>query len=99
MFFSIPGLCGGLIVASFLNFITRFFIFKYARNSTYYDLSPSSIWLGVAVGIVLPFIANIIPIQNALSKNLRSSLDLYHRTASEITVQMKRLENMGMSVP
>jgi hypothetical protein len=51
------------------------------------------------MGLFLPLLANILPIQKALSKNLRSSLDLYHRAANELTVSMKRLENMGMSVP
>jgi hypothetical protein len=51
------------------------------------------------MGLGLPLIANITPIQKAMSKNLRVSLDLYHRTVNEITVKMKRLENMGMSIP
>jgi ABC-type antimicrobial peptide transport system permease subunit len=96
--FSIPGICGGLIVASFLNFITRFFVFQYSRNSTDYDLSSGSIWLGLGMGLVMPLLANIDPIQRALSKNLRVSLDLYHRTINEMTVKIKKLENMGMSV-
>jgi hypothetical protein len=50
------------------------------------------------MGFFVPFLSNIDPIQKALSKNLRVSLDLYHRTINEITVKMKRLENMGMSV-
>lgn len=98
-FFSIPGLSGGLLVASFLNFAVRFFIFQYSRNSTEYALSDGSILLGAGMGFFLPLISNIVPIQKALSKNLRVSLDLYHRSVNEITVQMKRLENMGMSVP
>ena len=97
-FFSLPGLCGGLIVASFLNFIARFFVFVYSRNSTDFDLSPSAIWLGVSMGLVIPLIANVMPIQRALSKNLRVSLDLYHKTINEITITIKRLEDMGMSV-
>jgi hypothetical protein len=39
-----------------------------------------------------------LPIQRALSKNLRVSLDLYHRSVNEITVKIKRLEAMGLSV-
>lgn len=62
LFFSIPGICGGLIVASFLNFIARFYIFSYSRNSTDYDLSSSSIQLGILLGLFIPLISNIIPI-------------------------------------
>ncbi len=61
-------------------------------------MSQDSIILGAILGLVLPFISNVAPIQNALSKNLRVSLDLYHRTVNEITVSVKRLENMGMSI-
>lgn len=46
----------------------------------------------------MPIISNIIPIQRALSKNLRVSLDLYHRSVNELSVKIKRLEEMGLSV-
>lgn len=93
-----PGLLGGLLVAYFLNLIVRYMIFIYAENTTNYDLSSGSIILGVMLGIFLPIISNIIPIQRALSKNLRMSLDLYHRSVNELTVSIKRLEEMGLSV-
>jgi len=51
------------------------------------------------MGIILPFIANIEPIQRAVAKNLRISLDLYHRSINELVVTMTRLENLGMSIP
>ena len=70
----------------------------YSENNSSYDLSPNSILIGCLVGILLPILSNIIPIQRALSKNLRVSLDLYHRSINEITVQIKRLEEVGMSV-
>jgi ABC-type antimicrobial peptide transport system permease subunit len=96
--FSVPGLLGGLLVAYFLNLIVRYMIFIYAENTTNYDLSQGSIILGVMLGIFLPIISNIILIQRALSKNLRVSLDLYHRSVNELTVSIKRLEEMGLSV-
>lgn len=52
----------------------------------------------MALGLILPFISNIIPIQKALSKNLRVSLDLYHRSVNELVVSIKRLEEIGLSV-
>lgn len=89
---------GGLLVAYFMNIIVRYLIFVYAQNSTDYALSDSSIILGTLVGILLPIFANIIPIQRALGKNLRTSLDIYHRSINELTVSIKRLEEMGLSV-
>lgn len=78
--------------------LTRFFIFIYAQNTTDYDLSGGAILLGCLIGIFLPILSNILPIQKALSKNLRVSLDLYHRSVNELTVSIKRLEEMGLSV-
>ncbi len=96
--FSIPGLIGGLVVAYFLNVIARGIIFSYAENTTTYALSTGAIILGVCLGLILPLISNILPIQRALSKNLRESLDMYHRSVNELTVSIKRLEEMGFSL-
>ncbi len=96
--FSIPGLIGGLVVAYFLNIIARGIIFSYAENTTTYALSTGAIILGVCLGLILPLISNILPIQRALSKNLRESLDMYHRSVNELTVSIKRLEEMGFSL-
>ena len=49
-------------------------------------MSEGAIILGICAGVFLPLVSNIIPIQNALSKNLRVSLDLYHRTVNELIV-------------
>ena len=62
MFFSIPGMLGGLLVAYFLNVVLKYIVFDFAQNATTYSLSVGSWVLGMVIGIVLPFIANIIPI-------------------------------------
>jgi hypothetical protein len=49
-------------VATFLNFIARFAIFQYSRNSISYDLSPESVILGAILGLVLPLVSNVMPI-------------------------------------
>ena len=77
--FSIPGLIGGLVVAYILNIIARYFIFALAQTTTDYNMSTGALVLGIVLGLVLPLIANILPIKRALSKNLRESLDMYHR--------------------
>jgi ABC-type antimicrobial peptide transport system permease subunit len=82
--FSIPGLLGGLLVAYILNIIARYFIFSLAQTTTDYNMSTGAIILGVVLGLVLPLIANILPIKRALSKNLRESLDMYHRSVNEL---------------
>ena len=96
--FAIPGLFMGLVMAASLNGGLRDVLFTLAGNSSTYMLSVSSICIGVALGILLPLLSNIIPIQRALGKNLRASLDLYHRSIGELTIQIKSLKDMGLSV-
>mmetsp|Transcript_45906 Transcript_45906/g.33660 ORF Transcript_45906/g.33660 Transcript_45906/m.33660 type:complete len:156 (-) Transcript_45906:354-821(-) len=96
--FSIPGLLFGLVVAALMNVIVCFGIYLYSENPSDYKLSVTGILLGLAIGIILPIISNIMPIQKAMALNLRDTLDLYHRSVNELTVQIKRLEEMGLSL-
>ena len=85
-------------MAAALNAAGRAAVYDIARNRSTYGLSPGSIWLGVILGIFLPLISNILPIQAALGKTLRTSLDLYQRSAGELAVSMKALQEHGLSV-
>mmetsp|Transcript_22269 Transcript_22269/g.34447 ORF Transcript_22269/g.34447 Transcript_22269/m.34447 type:complete len:800 (-) Transcript_22269:1038-3437(-) len=97
--FSIPGLMTGLVFAAFLNLVLRYIIFTLTGNYDSYFLSTGSIYLSVAIGILMPLFSNILPIQKALGKNLRQSLDIYHRSAGELSVSVKKLQDIGLSVP
>jgi len=99
IFFSVPGLCGGLLVAYFLNIVVRYIIFSFSANSTNYQLSTTAVIIGICMGLFIPFFSNIIPIQRALGKNLRDSLDLFHRSVNELTVRIQRLQHLGLSLP
>lgn len=99
VFFSIPGLVTGLLLAGLLNVCARHLLFNMTNNSTTYWLSMGSIWIGCALGTVMPLVANVLPIQVALGKNLRASLDIYHRSADELTIKIRKLQNYGLSVP
>ena len=61
-----------------------------------HHLSNSSIAIGLFVGFIIPIGANILPIRQALGKNLRNSLDLNHRSTGELSVQITRLEEIGV---
>lgn len=74
------------------------FIFDSSILVSTYDLTGSSIGLAFALGILIPLISNILPILRALSKTLRDSLDLYHRTINAILVSVVKLEKMGISI-
>ena len=77
--FSIPGMLGGIFVAFIMNVGLRLAIFEEAKNHMGYDLSTSALVLGISFGILMPFLANYIPIKSALDQNLRTSLDLNRR--------------------
>lgn len=51
-----------------------------------YELSLTSIMIGLAIGIIVPIISNIVPIQNALGKNLRASLDASRSQVNDFDV-------------
>ena len=86
--FSIPGLICGLVMSAILNLIIRQIFFTLTNNYGSYWLTFGAIMVGCVIGIVMPLFSNLIPIQKALSKNLRASLDLYHRSANELTVSI-----------
>lgn len=87
--FAIPGILSGILFAAGQNAGLRYLLFKLVENKSTYSLTTTSIILGLSLGIILPLVSNIIPIQKALGKNLRASLDVYHRASSELSVQIK----------
>ena len=85
-------------IAFGINYGLRYYIYSLTGNTASYMLSSSSIWLGVCLGLFLPIFSNIWPIQRALGKNLRTSLDLYQRSVNEFVIQVKELGAVGLSV-
>jgi ABC-type antimicrobial peptide transport system permease subunit len=77
--YSIPGIFCGLCVALIINMGLRAIIFEYADNSVGFWLTTASVIIGITYGLFMPLLAIILPIQQALGKNLRNSLDLNHR--------------------
>ena len=80
LLFSIPGLTAGVVIAFALNTGLREGIFILSENYESYELTYWSIVLGVLFGLLMPQLANFLPIKAALGKNLRSSLDLNRRS-------------------
>ena len=95
MIFAIPGVITGMCSAAMMNAGIRSFLFYVCKNTLYYGLSKSSVTIGLLTGIIIPIIANIVPIRQALGKNLRSSLDLNHR-ANEFQVTITRMNDIGI---
>jgi hypothetical protein len=99
VFFAVPGLLLGLAAANILNICLRHLLFTLTSNFGTYELNTGGYLIGVTIGIVMPLVSNIFPIQRALGKNLRQSLDLYQRSASELTVTITKLSEIGLSLP
>lgn len=96
-YFSVPGLFIGISIAALLNVALREVIFLEAKNSLTYGLTTSALVLGITTGILVPFFANYLPIEAAMDKTLRNSLDLNKRKADSVGVKVQRLEDVGMS--
>ena len=61
-----------------------------------YAMSTNSVIIGVTFGLIMPILANYLPIRAAMGKTLRSSLDMSKRTDDEIGVKVKKLEDIGI---
>ena len=96
--FSIPGLIFGILVAFVINIGLRMLIFLEAENYSNYTLTLGSIIIGVLFGLIMPVISNYFPIQAAMGKNLRNSLDLSRRNKEEIGIRIEKLEDVGISI-
>lgn len=88
LIYSVPGIILGLAVALTLNVAIRFLLFSISSNALGYGLSATSLYIGITFGIIMPMISILLPIKSALSKNLRSSLDLNHRSNGEKSVEL-----------
>ena len=86
--FSLPGLFFGVIIAWILNILLRKLIFIEAQNYMTYELTVNAIVIGVSFGLIMPVLANYLPIRAAMGKTLRNSLDLSKRTDGEIGVKV-----------
>jgi ABC-type antimicrobial peptide transport system permease subunit len=96
LMFSIPGVGLGLFVAFLVNIPVSILIGQFSATDPDYELNPIAIGLGVGIGLLIPLLTNIIPISRAFSKSLRDALDVSHRTFSETSVAVQRLEALGI---
>jgi NADH:ubiquinone oxidoreductase subunit 3 (subunit A) len=96
-FYSVPGVILGIGVAFVTNVLLRFFIYIFAGNTASFELTSASLWIGILFGLIMPLLAILLPIKQALGKNLRTSLDLNHRSNNEKSVTVQKLEDLGLS--
>ncbi|KYQ92900.1 hypothetical protein DLAC_05491 [Tieghemostelium lacteum] len=99
LYFSIPGILFGLLFGWAFYAIVAYFVYVKVvllpANLTFYTVSILS---GILLGLLMPIVANIAPIQRALSKTLRDALDIYHQVKNETMVKIMKLEEIGLDV-
>jgi len=99
LYFSIPGIIFGLFFGWCVYSVVAYFVYcKFVLlpiNLTFYSTSIIS---GLFMGLLMPIVANIAPIQRALSRTLRDALDVYHQVKNETIVKIMKLEEIGLDV-
>jgi len=97
--FSIPAILLSFVIAYFINIVVSICIFHKISMAGSYFINPIGFAYGLSIGITMPVLSNILPIKRALSKSLRDGLNLLRRTINDVTVNIVKLENMGISLP
>jgi ABC-type antimicrobial peptide transport system permease subunit len=97
LFFSIPAIIFGLIIAFVINIPISNFFFSFAGIETNYMLSNNTIILGIIAGLTLPLISSYFPIKKALSSNLKDSLAIFSKKITDVSVNIVKLERLGIS--
>lgn len=98
MFFALPGLALGFLVAFAVNMIVSFAVFDSTLLPTSYGLDATAIGIGLGIGLAIPFISNILPTRKALSKTLRDFLNAYQRATSDVAIRIVKFNQAGISL-
>ncbi|EGC28601.1 hypothetical protein DICPUDRAFT_159955 [Dictyostelium purpureum] len=99
LYFSIPGIMFGLFIGWCLYAVVAYFVYvQFVLLPIDLTYHSTSIISGLAMGFLMPIVANIAPIQRALSRTLRDALDVYHQVKNETMVKIEKLEEIGLDV-
>ncbi|KAK5577019.1 hypothetical protein RB653_001956 [Dictyostelium firmibasis] len=99
LYFSIPGIVFGLFIGWCLYAIVAYFVYvQFVLLPIDLTYHTTSILSGLFMGFLMPIVANIAPIQRALSRTLRDALDVYHQVKNETLVKIEKLEEVGLDV-
>ena len=64
--FSLIGCIIGLALAYILTIMAKYLVFSYSGEYSLYNLNIYALILGLAVGLMLPFLSNLVPAKKAL---------------------------------
>lgn len=96
--FSVPGMMLGILFSLLGVVIGKFFVYDFCLIGSEYNLSNWAIFLSILIGFIMPIISNIMPISRVLSKTLSDSLESTHRIVDNFTLNVMKLEEMGVSI-
>jgi predicted lysophospholipase L1 biosynthesis ABC-type transport system permease subunit len=95
--FAVPGIAAGLFVSSMLNFVVVAVMRWFAAVQLPWGMYPGAWIFAVVLGVCVPALAVIVPIQRALTATLRDALDISHNVVNDVTVRMQKLTELGLS--
>jgi hypothetical protein len=88
---------GGFLAMTGLLQLTQIALSKLAMLNIEVIISNKTICLGFSMGILIPFISNVIPVRQALGQTLKNALDKHRPSLDDLEVEMIRLEHKGIS--
>lgn len=97
LIFSLPGILGGLLAMTGLLQLTQIAFSRLAMLNIEVIITSYTIKLGFAMGLLIPFISNVIPVRQALGQTLKNALDKHRPSLDDLEVEMIRLEHQGIS--
>eukprot|EP01062_Namystynia_karyoxenos_P016903 TRINITY_DN16223_c0_g2_i1.p1 TRINITY_DN16223_c0_g2~~TRINITY_DN16223_c0_g2_i1.p1 ORF type:complete len:1302 (+),score=431.16 TRINITY_DN16223_c0_g2_i1:222-3908(+) len=97
--FAIPGVAVAIALAFVTNIIVEESLSEFSKfEPRYGSINTYSLVIPICIGVCVPLIANIIPIQRALGRSLRDALDIAHQSQTVTEVTAQRLEDMGLKL-
>jgi hypothetical protein len=95
--FSVAGWTIGVVTAFIASSVVRYYFFANLRIKVGIVMSLIA-WIStIFFGFFTPILTNFFSIRKSLSKNLKDSLDLYRRSANEMTIAFVKLAKLGIS--
>lgn len=79
LLFSFFGSALGIGLAYIIGIWAKYKLFRYSAEYTGYHLNLYATILGIFIGLLIPFAANILPIKRAIGTSLINALDLTKR--------------------
>eukprot|EP01059_Diplonema_ambulator_P033329 TRINITY_DN6908_c0_g1_i1.p1 TRINITY_DN6908_c0_g1~~TRINITY_DN6908_c0_g1_i1.p1 ORF type:complete len:794 (+),score=135.58 TRINITY_DN6908_c0_g1_i1:80-2461(+) len=97
--FTIPGVATAMLLAFIANVVIENIISNFSGFPPDYGSMPTtSIVIPILVGVLVPLLANILPIQRAMGKTLRGALDVSHQSHTDTEVTVKKLQDLGLEL-